>query len=138
MVSIDNYISKQELTRQKVLSDIHQVILEAEPKIEASIGEMMGKPMIIYKGNGSFKYGLAGVKDYMSLHLLPMYGAPAIHEKYSKALNRAKFQKGCINFKEAADMPLDIVRSLLKDCATIDLLALRNEYLASKKKTKSK
>ena len=80
--------------------------------------------MIIYKANNVFKYGLASVKDYMSLHLMPMYGSPTIFNKYSKILDKAKFQKGCINFKNKEQMPLPIVENLLKDCAPIDLAAI--------------
>lgn len=83
--------------------------------------------MIIYKANKVFKYGLASVKDYMSLHVLPMYGSQVIYGRYSRLLDKAKFQKGCINFKIAAEMPLPIVEGLIKDCEPIDLTAIMEE-----------
>ena len=94
----------------------------------------MGKEMIIYNAPGTFKYGLASVKKYMSLHVLPMYGSPVIYEKYKALLKDASFQKGCINFKNKDEMPLKIVQDLISDCSKIDLRALREEYLKSKKK----
>ena len=94
----------------------------------------MGKEMIIYNAPGTFKYGLASVKNYMSLHILPMYGSPVLYEKYKALLKDAGFQKGCINFRNKNEMPLKIVKDLIADCSEIDLRALRENYLKSKSK----
>jgi len=81
-----------------------------------------------------FKYGLASVKDHMSLHLMPIYGSPALHEKYRKLLPLATFQKGCINFRDEKEMPLNIVKQLIKDCSAIDLAAMKRQWEEAKKK----
>ena len=94
----------------------------------------MGKEMIIYNALGSFKYGLSSVKNYMSFHVLPMYGSTVIYDKYKGLLNKANFQKGCINFKNKDEMPLKIIKDLITDCSKIDLRLLRENYLKSKKK----
>ena len=94
----------------------------------------MGKEMIIYNAPGIFKYGLASVKNYMSLHVLPMYGSTIIYEKYKGLLKDANFQKGCINFKNKDEIPLKIVKDLITDCSKIDLLAIREKQLKSKSK----
>lgn len=78
------YISQQAKERQNILRDIHRIILENDETITAEIEPMMGKEMILYKANGTMKYGLASTKNYMSLHLLPMYMAKALHEKYTR------------------------------------------------------
>jgi hypothetical protein len=95
---------------------------------------MMGKEMIIYNGPGFFKYGLSSVKNYMSLHVLPIYGSTTLYEKYKRLLKEANFQKGCINFKNKGEMPLSIVKDLIADCSKIDLRALREKQLRSKSK----
>ena len=89
---------------------------------------MMGKQMIIYKEGQLFTYALASVKSHMSLHLMPIYGYPGLHARYVSLLNKAKFQKGCINFKQAEEMPLNIVEDLLADCAKIDMARLMAKY----------
>ena len=53
----------------------------------------------------------------MSLHNMIIYGHAPVYEKYSKLLNKAKFQKGCINFKSAEQMPAETVKELMQDCA---------------------
>lgn len=133
---VNNFIDKQEDSRRALLHALHQIITENDRRVTPAIGLMMGKEMIIYNDRGFFKYGLASVKDYMSLHVLPIYGSPLLHAKYVALLPNAKFQKGCINFKNTDEMPLDIATQLFTDCAPIDLLAMRQEYLNSKKKPK--
>jgi glycine/serine hydroxymethyltransferase len=99
---------------------------------------MMGKQMIIYEDRSFMKYALAGVKNYMSLHVLPMYGSKSLFSKYQTLLPAAKFQKGCINFNAAEEMPLEILGQLISDCSGIDLLKIRENYLKEKKQSKSK
>jgi len=136
---VEQYISNQLPEWQKVMTDIHSLIIQEDKTVVPIVEPMMGKEMIVYKGKGLMKYGLAGGKNYMSLHVLPIYGSKTLFEKYKTLLHKAKFQKGCINFDTADEMPLDIVRQLFTDCAKIDLLKIREEYLKEKKlKGKSK
>ncbi len=135
-MSISEFISTQPEDRQELLSQLHEIIINKDKTVTAVIAPMMGKEMIIYNAPGTFKYGLASVKNYMSLHVLPMYGSPVIYEKYKALLKEASFQKGCINFKNKDEMPLKIVKELITDCSKIDLRALREEYLKSKSKKK--
>ena len=132
-MDVKGYISKQPLDRQNVLSEIHAIILEADKTVKAEVEPMMGKEMIVYKGKGSMKYALSSVKNYMSLHVLPIYGSKTLHSKYEALLPKASFQKGCINFIDEDEMPPDIVKQLMTDCSSIDLLKIKEEYLKSKK-----
>jgi len=127
------YISGQDASRKEILTNIHEIIIDTDKSVVAEVGKMMGKEMILYKACKVFKYGLASVKDYMSLHVLPMYGSPVIYGKYSKLLNKAKFQKGCINFKTAGEMPLPVINELFKDCAPIDLAAIMEQLKGTRR-----
>lgn len=118
------YLLKQEPERKELLSSIHELILKTNKKVKPEVGKMMGGDMIQYKIKTNFVFGLGSQKNHMTLHLLPMYMHKPIHEKYSKLYKKAKFQKGCINFKNADEMPLDITEQLLTDCAKIDLVAI--------------
>ena len=133
-MSISEFISTQPEERQELLSQLHEIIIQQDKTVTPVIAPMMGKEMIIYNAPGTFKYGLASVKNYMSLHVLPMYSSPAIYEKYKSLLKDASFQKGCINFKTKNEMPLKIIKDLITDCSKIDLRALRENYLKSKSK----
>jgi hypothetical protein len=136
---INDYVSKQSADRQAILTNIHSIILDKDKTVTATIEPMMGKEMMMYKAKGMMKYALSSVKNYMSLHCLPMYGSPAIFNKYKALLPAANFQKGCINFTTADQMPLKIINQLFTDCSTIDLVKMREEYLQQKKqKAKAK
>ena len=136
---IAEYIASQPKERQDILSGIHSVIIEEDKTVIPVIEPMMGKEMIIYKAKGSMKYALAGVKNYMSLHVLPIYGSNTLYSKYKSLLPKANFQKGCINFNDGEEMPLEIVRHLMVDCSKIDLVKIREDYLREKKlKSKAK
>lgn len=134
--TITNYIASQPAERQAILTKIHAIICKEDTTVTAAIEPMMGKEMIIYKSRGMMKYGLSSVKNYMSLHALPVYGSPTLHQKYEALLPEATFQKGCINFSSAEEMPEKIVRQLIADCSKIDLVKIREEYLKSKKAKK--
>jgi len=127
-MDIKEYISKQPLERQNILTRINKTILDADKTVKGEVSTMMGKEMIVYKGKGLMKYGLASGKNYMSLHLLPIYGSAELHSKYKSLLKRANFQKGCINFDTEEKMPADIVKKLIEDCYSIDLLKIREDY----------
>lgn len=129
----EDYILNQPIDRQSILSAIHNIIIENDKTIKPVVEPMMGIAMIIYKDRGMMKYGLASVKKYMSLHLLPIYGSKTLHEKYEALLAKASFQKGCINFINEDEMPATIVKKLIKDCSPIDLVKIREDYLQSKK-----
>ena len=133
-MTISEYIASQPVDRHKILSDLHEVILQKDKTVSAVIAPMMGKDMIIYNAPGTFKYGLASVKQHMSLHVLPMYGNSIIYDKYKALLTEASFQKGCINFKSKEEIPLKIMKELIAECSKIDLVALREKYLKSKAK----
>ena len=133
---IQDYLRSQAPERQELMTAIHKVILQQDKTVVAAIEPMMGKEMILYKDRGSMKYGLSGVKQYISLHVLPIYGSKELHAKYQALLPAAAFQKGCINFKSAEEVPVKILKKLFADCAKIDLVKIREEYLAAKKHKK--
>ncbi|MFI5151191.1 MAG: DUF1801 domain-containing protein [Bacteroidia bacterium] len=133
MKTIPAYIKEQEASRRNLLQSIHDIIIKADKNVVPAVAGMMGKEMIMYNCGGTMKYALSSVKTHMSLHLMPIYGSSPLHEKYSKLLPHAKFQKGCINFKKADELSLPVVQSLLTDCAKVDLLALLQKMKTKKK-----
>lgn len=116
-MTVKEYIAKQEPQRAKQLGAIHKIIVDNNKRVVPEVSKMMGQEIIQYKVDGTFMYGLSSAKSHMSLHLLPMYGSSVIHSRYKKLLDKAKFQKGCINFTQAEQMPLAVVEQLIKDCA---------------------
>jgi hypothetical protein len=72
------------------------------------------------------KYALSSVKDHLSFHSMVMYGSSlrfggsGLREAYEKLLPKAKFQKGCVNFKSEAELPLDVAEQFIADMASVE------------------
>ena len=120
-MTITQYLDELDNSRSSILHKIHQIIIESDRNVDSGIAIMMGKQMIIYKQEGIFKYALANSKDYLSLHIMTIYGSPILHAKYKILLPNARFQKGCINFKSDLDMPAAVVAELIRESAKINM-----------------
>jgi hypothetical protein len=118
------FLASLPADRQELMKTLHETIIANDPKVTFAITPMMGKEMIMYEEGGYMKYALASVKSHMSLHCMPIYMNTAFHAKYTQLLPAAKFQKGCINFTDAAAMPVAIVSALIADCSLINIPAM--------------
>jgi hypothetical protein len=124
-MQIAEFINTMPAERQATLTAIHELIVAHDPSVTPVVKPMMGKEMILYEERGCYmKYGLASVKGHMSLHCLPMYMNPALYQKFEKLLPDAKFQKGCINFKDGAEVPASVLAQLIDDCSAISIAEL--------------
>jgi hypothetical protein len=131
-MTIAEFISTMPADRQQLMTALHEAIIANNATVIPVIKAMMGKEMILYEERCYMKYGLASTKNYMSLHCLPMYMNPTLHAKYESLLPAAKFQKGCINFTDAGEMPPAIAAQLAADCSVISIAAM----LENRKKKK--
>ncbi len=118
------FLASLQADRQELLNTLHETIIANDQNVTFAIKPMMGKEMIMYEEGNYMKYALASVKSHMSLHCLPMYMNAQLHAKYTPLLPAAKFQKGCINFTDAAAMPVAIVSALIADCSPINIPAM--------------
>jgi len=71
--TIMEYLTELDSSRSFIIKKLHQIILASDKNIDAEVGMMMGKQMIIYKEEGIFKYALSSSKDYLSLQLMTIY-----------------------------------------------------------------
>jgi hypothetical protein len=78
-MNIDLYISKQPVALQVILTNLHKAIVETDKTVTARIERMMGKEMMVYKARGMMKYGLSSMKNYMSLHVMPIYASQTLY-----------------------------------------------------------
>jgi len=124
------FLASLPADRQELMNTLHETIIANDPNVTFSIKPMMGKEMMMYEEGNYMKYALASTKGYMSLHCLPMYMNTPLHARYSARLPAAKFQKGCINFTDAAAMPVAVAAALIADCAPVNIPAM----LANRKK----
>lgn len=132
-MTVSEYISSIPADRQALLTTLHDLIMANGLGVKPVIKPMMGKEMILYEDRSYMKYGLASTQKYMSLHCMPIYMNPLLHAKYEKLLPAAKFQKGCVNFTDAAAMPLAIVAALITECSAINIAEMLENRKRGKK-----
>jgi hypothetical protein len=113
------YLNTLQPERRAVLSKLRDLILKHDKQVTETVTKMMGQEMLYYTVGGVMKYALASPKSHMSMHSMVMYGSTGIRERYVPMMPKAKFQKGCINFKIAADLPLDVAELMIKDSAKV-------------------
>ena len=120
------YIDSLPEDRKEVISKLRQLILKSDPLVKEVVAGMMGREMLMYMQGDFMKYALSSVKDHMSFHSMVMYGSSVrfggggLREKYEKLLPKAKFQKGCVNFKNVIQMPLDVAEKFVKEMAKVE------------------
>lgn len=92
-MTVTEFISTQIPERQDLISKIHEIILQEDKSVEAKVGMMMGKEMILYHCPASFKYGLASVKKHISLHAMPIYCSTEINQNIKIFCQKRHFKK---------------------------------------------
>ena len=142
------YLDTLPEDRREMISKLRGFILKSDPLVKEVVAGMMGREMLMYMQGDFMKYALSSVKSHMSFHSVVMYGSSirlkgnGLREKFEKLLPKAKFQKGCINFNNAAQMPLDIAEKFVQEMAKMEYppkqFKERMEKNAAKLKAKNK
>ncbi|MND78039.1 hypothetical protein D3C87_622520 [compost metagenome] len=132
-MEIEQYISTLSQTEQQAINQFRKVILENDKAVSESFGKFMSNPNAIsYNEQGVFKYGLTVAKNYISFHSLVMYSNPQLMDELKLKLPKAKFQKGCINFKSLDEFPESILVDHMQISSKIDFSPVINRYLKKK------
>jgi hypothetical protein len=69
---------------------------------------------------------LGSHKNYLSLYLMSVYGDPGIEkwfkDEYAKSGKKLKMGKSCINFKDASDLPMDLIGEVIRKVSVEDFI----------------
>jgi hypothetical protein len=133
IMEIEYYINTLSETEQQAIRQFRKIILENDNAVSESFGKFMSNPHAIsYNEQGIFKYGLTVAKNYISFHSLVMYSNPELMSELKSKLPKAKFQKGCINFKSLDEFPESILTTHILRSSKIDFSPMINRYLKKK------
>jgi Domain of unknown function (DU1801) len=81
---------------------------------------------------------LTSKKNYMSLHLMTIYGNEEMRawfeEAYKKAGKKLDLGKACLNFKKVEDLPLDVIGEAIGRVSAKEYINRVESTLASRKK----
>ena len=113
------FLKQLEEPRHSALSHLRKMIRVNVPKAVEKVTTMMGKEMIVYEyPAGTFFAAIASGKNYMSLHLMPLYCFPELVARNKSRLKGVKMGKACLNFKALEELPLDVIEEILRESAS--------------------
>ena len=116
-----------------ILNKLKKIILKYDKNVEAKEGKIMGTNGTVFNQEEVFKYALAKTKTGYSFHSLAMYANPDLYSDFKSKMKKAKFQKGCVNFKSLEDFPAEIFEEHMKKSAKADFSVVINHYKNKKK-----
>jgi len=104
-VTVDQYIAAADPDRREALRTLRAVIRHAAPREREEIRHEM--PYYIYQGD---LVAFASHKNYYSVYV--MGGRLTDHRD---ALGKLNCGKSCIRFKKLDQLPLDVLREIVRD-----------------------
>ena len=123
--SVADFLSTLPADRRHEVERVRRVIRTHLPP---GYVETLAKGMIVYEvpaaiypdtynGHPLWYVALASERRYLSLHLMAVYGSPALAKRlqdgFAAAGKELKMRKACINFKRADDLALDTVGEIV-------------------------
>ena len=109
-ISYERYLQSLPEDRRAEVERVWRVVRE---NIGAGYAEHVGPKFLTYTAGDDWYVGLANQKNYISLYLLPLYVYPELKAKLDASAPNLKCGKSCINFKRAADLPLDAIAQIV-------------------------
>lgn len=107
-MTVDEYIAAADPDRRETLSALRDVIRDTAPRAREEIRHKM--PYYAYQGD---LVGFASHKNHYSVYV--MGGRLTDHRD---ALGKLNCGKSCIRFKKLDELPLDVLREIVRDTAT--------------------
>ena len=119
--SVTEFLAQLPAERRKELQRVRSVVRKHLP---AGYKETLARGMIVYEvplrryadtynGHPLWYAALASQKNYLALHLMPVYGSVTLAQKlragFKAAGKKLDMGKACIRFQTADDLALDAV-----------------------------
>ena len=110
-LSYEQYLAALPAARR---TEIERVWASVREHIPAGYTEEIGAKFLSYKAGADWYVALANQKNYISLHLIPLYLFPEMKAKFDAAASKKlKRGKGCINFQRAEELPLEALGEIV-------------------------
>ncbi len=124
--TVSEYLKELPVDRKKVLTEVRTLIKKNLPKgyVEVMDWGMITYeiPLKVYPKTYNKKplmfLGLANQKNYMSLHVMCVYGNKKVEEWFKSAWKKTgkklDMGKGCLRFKKLDDLALEVLGDLIR------------------------
>ena len=116
-LSYEQFLDSLPPERRGEVERVWQVVRESVP--DGYCEEVTAK-FLTFKAAREWYVALASQKNYLSLHLTPIYVYPELRAKLDAGGKKLKCGKGCINFKRAEELPLDVIGEIIGASSAAD------------------
>lgn len=106
----EQYLSSLPPDRRDAIEQVWQVVRTSMP---VGYTEEVGPKFLTFKAGEDWYVSLANQKNYVSLYLTPLYVFPELKAKLDESGKKLKCGKGCINFKSAEELPLEVIGEII-------------------------
>ena len=110
-LSLKQYLAELPPERSREVEKVWRIVRKNMPK---GFTEAIDGKYLSFKADGEWYVALANQKNYISLHLVPMYVFPELKAKFDASGKKLKCGKGCINFNTADQLPLEIIGEIVR------------------------
>ncbi len=111
--SYSDYLASIPTERKEAVERVWKAVRESIP---AGYTEQISPKYLTFAADGEMYVALANQKNYISLHLIPIYIFPELKAKLDNSGKKVKGGKGCVNFLSAEELPLDIIAQIVGSC----------------------
>lgn len=109
-LTFKQYLAALPDDRSREIEKVWRAVRRSMPK---GYTEQIGPKFLSFMAGEEWYVALANQKNYISLHLIPLYVFPEMKAKFDEVAGNLKCGKGCINFKRAEDLPLDVIGEII-------------------------
>jgi hypothetical protein len=118
-VSYEQYLNRLPPERRDEIDSVWRSVHESVP---AGYREEITAKFLTFKAGAEWYVALASQKNYISLYLMPLYAYPELKAKLDAGGKKLRCGKGCINFKRAEELPLDVIGEIVGATEAADYL----------------
>ena len=129
-LSYEQFLDSLPPERRGEAERVWQVVRASVPD---GYREEVTAKFLTFKAAGEWYVALASQKNYLSLHLVPIYVYPELRAKLDAGGKRLKCGKGCINFRRAEELPLEVIGEVIRANSAADYVEKMRSVRKSKK-----
>lgn len=109
-LSYDKFLDALPPDRRSVVETVWRVVRE---NVQDGYTEQVTPQFLTFMAGKEWYVAIASKKNYVSLHLVPLYVFPELKTKLDDSGKKFQCGKGCITFKRAEDLPLETIAEII-------------------------
>ena len=115
-MNVEEYIASADVERRPTLEALRELVREAVPEAEESVQHKMA----YYAHHGDL-CAFAAQKNYFSFYVM---GRGDVVERHRDGLGKLSCGKSCIRFRTLEELPVDTLRTMLRESAYANEVAV--------------